>query len=97
MGDVLLLLYYYTLAKKFLNYQRLLSRLKHCRIFRDCFDSFYDKNTKISNYKYEIYLYFITYVKSKGYKLSVFIILLLVLFNLDEVSFLCEIFIVFID
>ena len=55
MGDVLLLLYYYTLAKKFLNYQRLLSRLKHCRIFRDCFDSFYDMNTKISNY--DIYLY----------------------------------------
>ena len=50
MGDVLLLLYYYTLAKKFLNYQRLLSRLKHCRIFRDCFDSFYDMNTKISIY-----------------------------------------------
>ena len=55
MGDVLLLLYYYTLAKKFLNYQRLLSRLKHCRIFRDCFDSFYDMNTKISNYDINLY------------------------------------------
>ena len=55
MGDVLLLLYYYTLAKKFLNYQRLLSRLKHCRIFLDCFDSFYDMNTKISNYDINLY------------------------------------------
>ena len=55
MGDVLLLLYYYTLAKKFLNYQRLLSRLKHCRIFRDCFDFFYDMNTKISNYDINLY------------------------------------------
>ena len=55
MGDALLLLYYYTLAKKFLNYQRLLSRLKHCRIFRDCFDSFYDMNTKISNYDINLY------------------------------------------
>ena len=55
MGDVLLLLYYYTLAKKFLNYQRLLSRLRHCQIFRDCFDSFYDMNTKISNYDINLY------------------------------------------
>ena len=55
MGDVLLLLYYYMLSKKFLNYQRLLSRLKHCRIFRDCFDSFYDMNTKISNYDINLY------------------------------------------
>ena len=85
MGDVLLLLYYYTLAKKFLNYQRLLSRLKHCRISHDCFDSFCDMNTKISNYvKISI---FITYVKSKGYKLSVFGKLLL-LFILYDVSFL---------
>ena len=55
MGDVLLLLYYYMLSKKFLNYQRLLSRLKHCRIFRDYFDSFYDMNTKISNYDINLY------------------------------------------
>ena len=86
MGDVLLLLYYYMLSKKFLNYQRLLSRLKHCRISHDCFDSFCDMNTKISNYvKISI---FITYVKSKGYKLSVFGKLLLLLFILYDVSFL---------
>ena len=85
MGDALLLLYYYMLSKKFLNYQRLLSRLKHCRISHDYFDSFYDMNTKISNYvKINI---FITYVKSKGYKLSVFGKLLL-LFILYDVSFL---------
>ena len=55
MGDVLLLLYYYTLAKKFLNYQRLLSRLKHSRISHDYFDSFCDMNTKISNYDINLY------------------------------------------
>jgi hypothetical protein len=50
MVNALLLLYYYMLSKKFLNYQRLLSHLKHFQISRDYFDSFYDKNTKISNY-----------------------------------------------
>ena len=55
MGDALLLLYYYMLSKKFLNYQRLLSRLKHCRISHDCFDSFCDMNTKISNYDINLY------------------------------------------
>ena len=85
MGDALLLLYYYMLSKKFLNYQRLLSRLKHFQISHDYFDSFCDMNTKISNYdKISI---FITYVKSKGYKLSVFGKLLL-LFILYDVSFL---------
>ena len=56
MEDVLLLLYYYMLAKMFLNYQRLLSRLKHFRIFRDYSDSFYDMNTKISNYEINLYI-----------------------------------------
>ena len=46
------------LAKKFLNYQRLLSRLIHFQIFRDYFDSFCDMNTKISNYIYIINDYF---------------------------------------
>ena len=58
------------LAKKFLNYQRLLSRLIHFQIFRDYFDFFCDMNTKISNYIYIINIILTkTYVKSKGYKL----------------------------
>ena len=58
------------LAKKFLNYQRLLSHLIHFQIFRDYFDSFCDMNTKISNYIYIINIILTkTYVKSKGYKL----------------------------
>ena len=70
MVNVLLLLYYYMLSKKFLNYQRLLSRLIHFQIFRDYFDSFCDMNTKISNYINIINIILTkTYVKSKGYKL----------------------------
>ena len=70
MVNALLLLYYYMLSKKFLNYQRLLSRLIHFQIFRDYFDSFCDMNTKISNYIYIINIILTkTYVKSKGYKL----------------------------
>ena len=70
MVNALLLLYYYMLSRKFLNYQRLLSRLKHFQISHDYFDSFCDMNTKISNYIYIINIILTkTYVKSKGYKL----------------------------
>ena len=77
------------LAKKFLNYQRLLSRLIHFQIFRDYFDSFCDMNTKISNYIYIINIILTkTYVKSKGYKLWEFgNKLLLGFFALNEESF----------
>ena len=77
------------LAKKFLNYQRLLFRLIHFQIFRDYFDSFCDMNTKISNYIYIINIILTkTYVKSKGYKLWEFgNKLLLGFFALNEESF----------
>ena len=73
MVNVLLLLYYYMLSKKFLNYQRLLSHLIHFQISHDYFDFSYDMNTKISNYINNIgkIMENISYVKSRGYKLSV--------------------------
>jgi hypothetical protein len=73
MVNVLLLLYYYMLSKKFLNYQRLLSHLIHFQISHDYFDFSCDMNTKISNYINNIgkIMEYISYVKSRGYKLSV--------------------------